>query len=37
MGGSVQARCLECGGIGPSLSQEQDARLLDLILARVGL
>ncbi len=37
MGGSVQAGCLECGGIGPSLSQAQDARLLDLILARVGL
>ena len=37
MGGSVQARCLECGGIGPSLSQAQDTRLLDLILARVGL
>ena len=35
--GSVQARCLECGGLGPSDSGAADARLLDLILARVGL
>ncbi len=37
MAGSVQARCLECGGIGPSDTGASDARLLDLILARVGL
>ncbi len=37
MAGSVQARCLECGGIGPSDTAASDARLLDLILARVGL
>nr|WP_277998500.1 signal peptide peptidase SppA [Sphingomonas liriopis] len=36
MAGSVQARCLECGGLGPSESAGSDARLLDLILARVG-
>jgi protease-4 len=35
--GSVQARCLECGGLGPSDTANADARLLDLILARVGL
>ncbi|AIT06477.1 MULTISPECIES: signal peptide peptidase SppA [Sphingomonas] len=35
--GSVQARCLECGGLGPSDTAGSDARLLDLILARVGL
>ena len=35
--GSVQARCLECGGLGPSETAGADARLLDLILARVGL
>jgi protease-4 len=35
--GSVQARCLECGGLGPSDTAKADARLLDLILARVGL
>nr|WP_243848201.1 signal peptide peptidase SppA [Sphingomonas insulae] len=37
MAGSVQARCLECGGLGPSDTAGSDARLLDLILARVGL
>ena len=37
MAGSVQARCLECGGLGPSDTAGADARLLDLILARVGL
>ncbi|USU04661.1 signal peptide peptidase SppA [Sphingomonadaceae bacterium OTU29LAMAA1] len=35
--GSVQVRCLECGGLGPSDTAGSDARLLDLILARVGL
>jgi protease-4 len=35
--GSVQARCLECGGIGPSATAGSDARLFDLILAKLGL
>jgi len=35
--GSIQARCLECGGIGPSAGDGGDARLLDLLLARIGL
>jgi len=35
--GSIQARCLECGGLGPVTPGAGDARLLDLILARVGL
>ena len=34
--GSIQARCLECGGIGPSVGDVGDARLLDLLLARIG-
>ena len=36
MGGSVQARCLECAGLGPSASAGSDARLLDLLMARLG-
>ena len=36
-GGSIQARCLECGGLGPSTGAASDARLLDLVLARFGL
>jgi protease-4 len=35
--GSIQARCLECGGLGPSPTAASDARLLDLVLARLGL
>ena len=35
-GGSIQARCLECGGLGPSAPAPGDARLLDLVLARFG-
>ena len=34
--GSVQARCLECGGFGPSAPTVGDARLFDLLLARIG-
>ena len=34
--GSVQARCLECGGIGPSATAGSDAKLFDLILAKLG-
>jgi len=36
-GGSIQARCLECGGLGPVAPAASDMRLLDLILARLGL
>ncbi|WP_242097246.1 signal peptide peptidase SppA [Sphingomonas sp. CROZ-RG-20F-R02-07] len=35
--GSIQARCLECGGLGPSARDADDATLLNLVLARVGL
>ena len=35
-GGSIQARCLECGGLGPSGTAPTDARLLDLVLAKIG-
>lgn len=35
-GGSIQARCLECAGLGPSMTAPGDARLLDLLLARIG-
>ncbi|WP_322962899.1 signal peptide peptidase SppA [Sphingomonas fuzhouensis] len=35
-GGSVQARCLECGALGP-LATADDQRLLDLLIARLGL
>jgi len=35
-GGSIQARCLECAGLGPVLPQAGDARVLDLLLARIG-
>ena len=36
-GGSIQARCLECGGLGPSPRAASDERLLDWLLARLGL
>ena len=35
--GSIQARCLECSGLGPGVSGDGDARLLDLVIARLGL
>ncbi|WP_380785063.1 signal peptide peptidase SppA [Sphingomonas sp. R86521] len=35
--GSVQARCLECGGIGPAAGDIDDTKLLDFVLARIGL
>ena len=34
--GSIQARCLECGGMGPTTSGIGDAKLLDMLLARIG-
>lgn len=36
-GGSVQARCLECVGLGPAVAEPGDLRLLDLLLAKLGL
>ena len=35
-GGSVQARCIECAGLGPVTASAGDVKLLDLILARLG-
>ncbi|WP_197420693.1 S49 family peptidase, partial [Sphingomonas sp. CCH5-D11] len=35
--GGIQARCLECGPLGPIQVTAGDARLLDLLLARFGL
>ena len=35
--GSIQARCLECGGLGPATPAPGDARLLDVVLTRLGL
>lgn len=35
-GGSVQAKCLECGALGP-MASASDERLLDLLIARLGL
>lgn len=38
MGSSMQARCLECGAFGPAAAtMRADARLIDLLLARIGL
>ncbi len=38
MGSSMQARCLECGSFGPAAGTTRaDARLIDLVLAKVGL
>ena len=36
-GGSVQARCLECGALGPATGSLEDKRLFDAIAARLGL
>ncbi|MEB3090123.1 hypothetical protein, partial [Parvimonas sp. M20] len=35
--GSVQARCLECGGLAPAAATPADARLVDMVLAKLGL
>ena len=35
-GSRIQARCLECGGMGPTTAGLGDAKLLDLLLARIG-
>ena len=37
LGGSVQARCLECGGLAPAAPGHDDLRLMDVVLARLGL
>ena len=34
--GSIQARCLECEGLGPSAASPGDMRLLDILMERVG-
>jgi len=37
-GGSIQARCLQCAGLGPATGGTRgDARLLDLLLLKLGL
>lgn len=36
-GGSIQASCMECAGLGPAATAGADARLLDLLLARIGI
>jgi protease-4 len=35
-GASIQARCLECAGLGPATAPAADVRLLDLLVARLG-
>ncbi|MDT8759073.1 signal peptide peptidase SppA [Sphingomonas psychrotolerans] len=37
LGGSVQARCLECMGLAPAVIRTEDKSLLDLLIARIGL
>ncbi len=37
LGGSVQARCLECMGLAPAVVRAEDKSLLDLLIARIGL
>ena len=37
LGGSVQARCLECMGMGPAVMRASDKSLFDLLIARIGL
>ncbi|MFV0622896.1 signal peptide peptidase SppA [Sphingomonas sp. ac-8] len=36
-GAAMQARCLECAALGPVIPTQGDVRLLDLLLARLGL
>ncbi|MBY0521256.1 MAG: signal peptide peptidase SppA, partial [Sphingomonas sp.] len=36
-GAAVQARCLECAGLAPANPRGADIRLMDLLLARIGL
>jgi protease IV len=37
MGSAIQARCLECAGLGPARPSRADLSLLQLVLTRVGL
>jgi protease-4 len=37
LGGSVQARCLECMGMGPAVDRTEDRSLLELVMRRFGL
>jgi protease IV len=37
LGGSVQARCLECMGLAPVASRAEDRSLLELVMRRIGL
>lgn len=37
MGGGIQARCLECGGLGPVKASGGDQRLFEALLVRLGL
>lgn len=37
LGGGVQARCLECGALGPVQASTGDTRLFEALLARLGL
>nr|WP_208411762.1 signal peptide peptidase SppA [Sphingomonas naasensis] len=37
LGGSVQARCLECAALAPPNPRTEDRKLLDLLLTRIGL
>lgn len=37
MGATIQARCLECGGFTPAHADAADVRLMDLLIARLGL
>lgn len=37
LGGSVQARCLECMALAPPTPRMEDRKLIDLLLARIGL
>ncbi|OYY91751.1 MAG: signal peptide peptidase SppA [Sphingomonas sp. 28-66-16] len=36
-GAAVQARCLECAGLGAATPSRADVRLMDLVIARLGL
>ncbi len=36
-GAAVQARCLECGGLAPPSRRSDDVRLMEFLLARIGL
>ncbi len=36
-GAAVQARCLECSGLAPAARRADDIRLMDFVLARLGL